>query len=94
MTAKYQEPELLDPRTLESGDQLACLDSGNGPTLATSGPIGEHYEPIWFNLCNTPGETTAVWGRAVPKGQVAIDLAGVGWTVMILPKTWARRQIR
>jgi hypothetical protein len=93
---KYQEPEVVDPRTLEPGDQIGCSDAG----LTLYPIIGEVHneDPIWMTLANAPGETVGVpeFGRhrPLPKGNTALDLAGHGWLWGVLPQVLARRVIR
>jgi hypothetical protein len=54
----------------------------------------DQIDPIWVDLCNTPGDTIHVWDRPVPAGSVALDLAGFGWKILPLPTVWARRRIQ
>lgn len=90
---KYQEPEVVDPRLLEPGDQVGCADGGRQLQVITTNPNGQ-FDEVWMTLCNNPGETTHVWDDPVPHGGVALDFAGWGWKVAALPQVWARRMIK
>lgn len=91
VSAKHQEPELTDPRTLEPGDLIGC----NGAGVRLQVLVGEHHadDAIWLALGNAPGETTHVHESPVGTGQVALELTGQGWTVAVLPQVLARRAI-
>jgi hypothetical protein len=90
---KYQEPQVVDPRELEAGDQIGCLTGGVRIQVMTCDP-DDQIDEFWISLCNNPGETTHVWDQPVPHGSVALDLADVGWKVAALPQIWARRMIK
>lgn len=93
---KYLEPEVIDPRELEAGDQVGCSDAGTRLSLIVGG--GGDTEPIWMTLANAPGGTTEVpeygWMRPLPHGNVALDLADHGWIWGVYPRVWARKEIR
>jgi hypothetical protein len=93
MTIKYLEPEVIDPRLLEAGDQVGCLNGGRHLQVMTCDP-DDQIDEFWLTLLNTPDETTHIWDRPVPHGNTALDLAGFGWKVAMLPQVWARRRIR
>lgn len=90
---KFQEPEVVDPRTLEIGDQVGCVDTGTTLRLLTCDPY-DSYDPLWLSLCNQPSATTHIWDQLVPAGNTALDLAGFGWKRVALPQVWARRKIQ
>jgi len=93
-STKYQEPDVLDPRTLQAGDQVGCLDSGTQLRLMVGEPYG-HDDAVWVTLHNAPGETTHLWDEPVPHGNVALKMGGYDhdWKVVTLPQVWARRRI-
>jgi hypothetical protein len=92
---KYQEPEVVDPRTLEPGDQVGFSTGGTGFMICTTEPSEDE---VWATLVNEPAKTTEVpeygWHRPVPHGNVALDLADYGWVWGVFPTVWARRMIR
>ncbi len=90
---KYLEPEVIDPRELDPGDQIGCLSGGARLQVMTCDP-DDQIDPIWVSLCNAPGETACLWGEPVPAGNIAMDLAGWGWKVLALPQVWARKVIK
>jgi hypothetical protein len=89
----YREPEVVNPRELEPGDQVGCTDAG--PTLYPI--VGEHHneDPLWFTLVNEPGKTVEIpeygWMRPLRHGNTALDLADHGWIWGVLPQVLARR---
>lgn len=102
---KYHEPELVSTSAmlteedqapvpaLQAGDQVACIDSGAGPTLATTLVDEEYYTIDWFTLLNTPALTRQVWGNPVPGGSVALQLGDHDWRVLVCPRVMARRRV-
>jgi hypothetical protein len=93
--AKYQEPEVIDARRLEAGDQIGCLTGGVRIQVMTCDP-DDQIDPIWVALRNNPGETTHLWDVPVPHGSVALKLGSYehDWKLAVLPQVWARRLIK
>lgn len=89
---KFHEPEVHDPRELEVGDQIGCVNGGRTLQVLTGDPNGT-VDEFWMDLWNNPAETTHMWDEPVPHGSVALNLDGHGWKVLVLPRVWARRRI-
>lgn len=95
----FHEPEVVDPRELEAGDEVAFSDSGNRLQVMV-GDAGQ--DAIWRELLNKPGETKDFpeWDgwRAVPRGNVALQVpAHVGpdqWVLGVFPRVLARRAVQ
>lgn len=90
---KFHEPALADPRDLEPGDLVACLDAGTGMRLATTLVGDDQCDLWWFALLNRPAETTHIYDWPVPQGSTALQLGETSWKSMPLPQVLARRQV-
>lgn len=94
---KYQEPEVVDPRTLEPGDQVGFNDAT--PRLQVMVGDQSADDAVWVELLGVneperPGEKT---GEAVSGDQVGLWLRlppGSDYVSGVLPKVLARRVIR
>jgi hypothetical protein len=91
---KYQEPEVVCPRELQPGDQVAFSDAGTALHPIVGDQHGE--EPVWLTLVNEPAQTTHMysWSQPVPDGNTALNMAGRGWVWGVYPRVWARREIK
>lgn len=92
---KFQEPELADPRTLQAGDQVACLElSAKGYTLVVTA-VEYYADVVWRTLWNVPGKCHDVHGVPVRETSVALQFGPYDhdWKIMPVPQVLARRRI-
>lgn len=89
----FGQPEVVDPRSLAAGDQVAFADGHQRLRPLTTLEALERVETIWLELCNTPAEPQEHDVRPNSNGEVALNVAGQGWLTAALSSVVAQRAV-